>query len=398
LRDYGQDTQTIWDGDPKCEHEWGKEITRKQSGGTRISSVTNNSDERIHFVSKSNFCSKCGGWKGQLGLEPTLNLYIKHLCEIFDEVKRVLKKIGTCWVNLGDTYSTHGGSKGSKYAHNFRSAEESVEQGIYQPKPSNSLQGLPEKSLCQIPSRFAIEMCNRGWVLRNELIWHKPNCMPSSTKDRFTADFEKIFFFVKSKKYYFEMQYEPHTDDWYSRAITWRNGNAKQQQRGKSYHQFGEVKPFQNPPNPLGRNKRCVWKIPTQPFPDAHFAVYPEALIETPIKAGCPEFICEKCGEPRKKMYASGERIETGGTREKDTPSIGNKDIPTGYILKIERGYSDCGCKAGFKPGIVLDPFCGSGTTCVVAKRIGRRWIGIDINRDYCEMARKRVAQVKGRL
>ena len=139
------------------------------------------------------------GVPGQLGLESTFNEYISKLCDIFDEVKRVLKKEGTCWVNIGDTYVGSGFGAGGK--HHFLS-----DQALKNP---TKFAGLPNKSLCQIPSRFAIEMCNRGWILRNEIIWHKPNCMPQSVKDRFTVDFEKIFFFVKSKKYYFETQYEP---------------------------------------------------------------------------------------------------------------------------------------------------------------------------------------------
>lgn len=116
------------------------------------------------------------GTKEQLGLESTFDEYINKLCNVFDECKRVLKKNGTCWVNVGDSYINIS------------------------------------KCLAQIPNRFAIEMCNRGWILRNEIIWHKPNAFPSSVKDRFTVDFEKLFFFVKNKKYYFERQLEPVKD------------------------------------------------------------------------------------------------------------------------------------------------------------------------------------------
>jgi len=112
-------------------------------------------------------------WKGQLGLEPTFNMYINHLCDIFDEIKRVLKSSGTCWVNIGDRYST-------------------------------SKSGIISKCLIGIPFRFTIEMINRGWILRNTIIWHKPNAMPSSVKDRFSVDFEYIFFFVKNQEYFFD--------------------------------------------------------------------------------------------------------------------------------------------------------------------------------------------------
>ena len=144
------------------------------------------------------------GVAGQLGLEPTFQEYISKLCDIFNEVKRVLKKEGTCFVNLGDTYS---GNKEGKTDNKVSDYLKENSTGIHKKAT------ITEKCLCQIPSRFAIEMCERGWILRNRLIWHKPNCMPSSVDDRFTVDYEDIFFFVKSRKYYFDMDSirEPHT-------------------------------------------------------------------------------------------------------------------------------------------------------------------------------------------
>lgn len=183
---------------------------------------------------------------GQLGLESTFQEYINKLCDIFDEVKRVLKKQGTCWVNIGDT--------------------------------------LLNKSLCQIPSRFAIEMTNRGWILRNEIIWHKPNAMPSSANDRFTIDFEKVFFFVKSKKYYFNQSLEESKN---RTDLEYRNTLRK----GKNYN---HKEPYKNNfPKKFRedgmRNSRSVWTIPTKSFKGAHFAVFPEELCIKPIQSGCPE-------------------------------------------------------------------------------------------------------------
>lgn len=142
----------------------------------------------------------------QLGLESTPEAYIDRLCTIFDEVKRVLTKDGTCWVNLGDTY---GGFK----------------QGNTETNVKN---GGVEKSLCQIPSRFAIEMTNRGWILRNEIIWYKRNAMPQSATDRFTIDFEKMFFFTKSQKYFFKQQLEPIVS-----TPVKRTGNGRSEYQGK---------------------------------------------------------------------------------------------------------------------------------------------------------------------
>ena len=262
------------------------------------------------------------GVEGQLGLEPTFQEYINKLCDIFDEVKRVLKKEGTCWVNMGDSY-LGGGAKTGEGSLQLRG-------GAWKDNPKlatlKNNQTIPSKCLAQIPSRFAIEMCNRGWILRNEIIWHKPNCMPSSVKDRFTVDFEKIFFFTRSKKYWFETQYEPHESKphkYNGKKIQKAAGNSRAESDGKEFY------------NPQGRNKRCVWRITTKPYKEAHFATYPEDLCITPIKAGCP---------------------------------IG---------------------------GIVLDPFFGAGTTGLVARKLNRDFIGIELNPEYIKIAEARINGVK---
>jgi len=262
------------------------------------------------------------GVDGQIGLESTFQEYINKLCDIFDEVKRVLKNDGTCWVVIGDSYG------GTADKGNYVDPKNPLGRNAQ----SESLtKNVTPKCLLQIPSRFAIEMTNRGWILRNELIWHKPNVIPSSVKDRFTVDYEKIFFFSKSKKYYFEQQKEPmKTNDINpprgSKGVIGQlnSGLRKQDLVGRSDYTGKD----------LNRNMRCVWEINTQPFSGSHFAVFPEKLVETPIKAGCP---------------------------------IG---------------------------GVVLDIFMGSGTTGVVAKKLGRNYIGIELNEKYVEMAEKRIAKV----
>jgi len=263
----------------------------------------------------------------ELGLEPTFQEYINKLCDIFDEVKRVLKKEGTCWVNMGDTYISTGEGRHAGYT------DPKYKNGrVGRQIEANALpQIIPEKCLAQIPNRFSIEMCNRGWILRNEIIWHKPNCMPSSVKDRFTVDFEKLFFFVKSKKYYFETQYEPFKSE-PTKLRDKRNENY-----GKAFlSPLG--KGLRNGYEQGARNKRAVWTITTKPFREAHFATYPEALCETPIKAGCP---------------------------------IG---------------------------GIVLDPFFGAGTTGVVAKKLDRNYLGIELNPEYIKIAQARIKAVPEKL
>jgi len=217
--------------------------------------------------------------KGQIGLEEDFNDYIRKLCDIFDEAKRVLKNEGTCWVNMGDTYYTKSGS--SFLNDKIVSSKKIKITGI---NKANSIRGkglIKSKNLTLIPLRFAIEMQKRGWIIRNVIIWHKPNCMPSSVKDRFTVDFEYLFFFVKNKKYYFNQQREPHKKESIKRAEYGWEGHREP---GSSFSGMNIKKMC----HPNGRNKRCVWKISTKSFKGAHFAVYPPELIEIPIKAGCP--------------------------------------------------------------------------------------------------------------
>ena len=297
------------------------------------------------------------------------------------------KSSGTCWVNLGDTYSGNKNGKTDKKVADY--VKES------QQKVRKRVRGIPEKSLTMVPFRFAIEMVNRGWILRNTIIWHKPNCMPTSVKDRFTVDYEPMFFFSKSKKYWFESQYEPCK----TAPFEARQDGI----RAKKYHE-GKDQSLRFPIRyniPKGRRKRCVWRIPTKPYPEAHFAVFPEKLIETPIKAGCPEFICKKCGKAREKIFeASGGTIgkswhDHSADKEQGMhQSLGGLDSQgeQQYRMK-QKGITDCKCKAGYTSGIVLDPFVGSGTTLKVARALGRNYVGIDLNPEYITLAKKRIAE-----
>lgn len=240
------------------------------------------------------------GMKGQLGLEPTFEEYINSLCIIFDEVKRVLKKTGTCWVNLGDTYAGSGNGQNDYRTDKSRSIQGKGKysdkryqglgsaklgaKGIYHEttRVRHPTNGLPKKSLCMIPFRFAIEMVERGWILRNTIIWHKPNCMPQSMKDRFTVDFEYVFFFVKNKEYFFNQLFDTAS----SKENSYRNKLRQDKNYDVKYEGYKNNFPI---PKANGlRNKRTTWSIPTQPFKDSHFATFPEKLVETPILAGSP--------------------------------------------------------------------------------------------------------------
>ena len=271
--------------------------------------------------------------KGQLGLEKDFNDYIGKLCDVFCRVKRVLKDEGTCWVNIGDTYYSKSGS--SFLNDKLTSSKRIKKIGINRANEIRGLGLLQEQNLALIPFRFALEMQRRGWVIRNVIIWHKPNCMPCSAKNRFTVDFEYLFFFVKNRKYYFETQYEPLKETTQTRLkykFNFNKGDIASAVKTTGIRTFQK---HYNENKIEGRNKRCVWTISPSSFKGKHYATFPEKLIEIPIKAGCPE------------------------------------------------------------NGIVLDPFIGSGTTGMVCKRFGRNFLGIDIKPEYCKIAQKRIEEAE---
>lgn len=260
------------------------------------------------------------GVDNQLGLEPTIEAYISRLCDIFDEVGRIMTDNGTLWVNLGDTYGGSGGAGGDYLPGGLKEGQPTYRQPKTATRP---------KSLCLIPLRFALEMYNRGWIVRNRIVWWKRNCMPSSAKDRFTVDFEDFFFMTKSERYWFETQYED------TKALVIEPRMRKEMRQiisDKGKYTGRGIK------RTMKRIKRTVWDIPTKCYKEAHFATYPEDLIKTPILAGCPE------------------------------------------------------------GGVVLDPFMGAGTTAVVAARLKRQWLGIELNPAYIDIATKRIEHARAQM
>ena len=487
LRDYGIEP-VIWDGDKDCKHKWGnKNITlRHKSGETNPGKEGWFKDHGASDDKGNYFCIKCGAWKGNLGLEPTFDLYIKHLLDIFDEIKRVLRKDGVCFVNIGDSYGGSGNASGHK-ENTKNLGYKTLEMGASQGNQKTT-RGY-EKSLLDIPYRFSIGMIDRGWIKRNTVIWYKPNCMPESADDRFTVDFEYLYFFSKSNKvlfwtnektleciskkpsgtrgiegedwkwiicpacegkikdeicprcknigkvkysfwsghdYWFEQQFEeyaPATLPRMDRGVNinkWTMGadgqtphNLSQPRprkaRGYSTKQINEEKHRQQHHGQdinygkYGRNKRCVWKIPTKSFKEAHFAVFPVTLIEPIIKAGCPEFICKKCGKARVKILEPTEEYKEYLGKGNLEEHHAGQETKTKFKVKANaeykiKGYSDCGCNAGWESGINLDPFMGAGTTALVALTQRKRFLGIEIKQGYIDMSYKRIARVQQRI
>lgn len=332
LRDYGLEPQ-IWDDLGDCEHEWGDDLIHKKTRydlGTSTQSGTNKDQMACNtYEHHHQFCLKCNAWKGSLGLEPTPELYIQHMVQVFREVRRVMRKDGTCWLNLGDSYAAQGIS-GRDIGYNERTGRgKIIRQNRYKILPPN----LKPKDLCMIPARVALALQADGWWLRSDIVWAKPNPMPESVTDRPTRSHECIFLLTKDKRYFYDAEAikEPNSPD----------GRKVKEFRGsKKYaNGFGPNKASMTPLRKHerwpegGRNKRSVWTIATQPFPEAHFATFPEEIPRICILAGCPE----------------------GGT--------------------------------------VLDPFSGSGKTLIVAKKLRRKAIGIELNQEYAEMGVKYLSQ-----
>ena len=272
------------------------------------------------------------GVDGQLGLEPTPEEYVANLVEVFREVRRVLRDDGTLWLNLGDSYN---GSKMNRSGqHGYKDGRSNKDKRF----SVGGVEGLKPKDLVGIPWMVAFALRADGWYLRQDIIWHKPNPMPESVKDRCTKAHEYIFLLTKKKKYFYDAEAikEKQSGEIKTRRFS-SDGGAKARAMGK--HISGGNEGTGAKWTDTGfRNKRSVWTIPTKPFKEAHFATFPPDLIKPCILAGCP----------------------VGGT--------------------------------------VLDPFAGSGTTLLVAMQHHRKSIGIELNPEYIEIAKRRLNSVQLKL
>ena len=345
------------------------------------------------------------GVPGQLGLEPTLDEYIDKLVAIFREVRRVLKDDGTVWLNMGDGYAAQQGrgmpGAPRKKEHRNRPAL-SAEKVRHPTKP---------KDLIGQPWRPAFALQADGWYLRSDIIWAKPNPMPESVTDRPTKAHEYVFLLSKQARYFYDADAvrEEHQDKMGTERFVGKCNINKDEYESNHQGWYGVgYKKTHNQYNPAGRNRRTVWTIATQPFPEAHFATFPEALVEPCIRAGTSERgNCAECGKPWVRV------VEDAGYR-KHRPSAGNdprsrnedkQAIGAGQhgwrgnnLLKNPAetiGWKpSCSCSADTVAPIVLDPFMGSGTVALVAKKLNRHFIGIELNPEYIEIANRRLEQV----
>jgi DNA modification methylase len=277
------------------------------------------------------------GHDGQIGLEATPEAYVARMVEVFREVRRVLREDGTCWVNLGDSYNNAGSSKnGTGLDGKQRGGATGAdgECGYKKRDLRHALKGsgIKHKDLCGIPWRVAFALQSDGWWLRQDIIWHKPNPMPESVRDRCTKAHEYVFLLTKSERYFYDAEAVSEAATHAGKTVK-TNGAAGMEGFGDGMRtRAGFARGIV-----VGstRNRRSVWTVATKPYSGAHFAVMPAALVEPCIKAGCPE----------------------GGT--------------------------------------VLDPFAGSGTTLAVAASLGRNAIGCELNPAYIELAEVRIREAR---
>lgn len=337
------------------------------------------------------------GVEGQLGLEETPQLYVEKLVDIFREVKRVLRSDGTCWLNLGDSYTSAGGGGearmidlGKPSKGTFRQGN--IEHGRSGKRPYQSA-NLKPKDLIGIPWRVAFALQEDGWWLRQDIIWSKDNPMPESVTDRCTKSHEYVFLLTKSARYFYDAEAvkEPCSD------ATINDGRTKRGTRGMQgvYYAIDGNCGY----DPSGRNLRSVWTINTHSYAGSHFATMPPKLAETCIMAGTSQAgCCSECGKPWERVVEieSHPNIKKAGQKHDGTyyrPNPGG-GVSTDTRNKRHCGFrTTCSCNAPSQSCTVLDPFGGSGTTGEAAQRLGRNAILIELNPDYLPLIYKRTRQ-----
>ena len=370
LRDYG--TVTWSGGDPECDHK-----TTATGGNPRQGPNKSNND--ADGTPYKNICGKCGAVRhdDQLGLEPTPEEYVGKLVEIFAQVWRVLRDDGAVWLNLGDSYSSGGRSDYGPSSAANSCMPDHVTMLAHQQKPPTPA-GLKPKDLCGIPWRVAFALQADGWYLRQDIIWAKPNPMPESCRDRCTKAHEYIFLLTKRARYYYDAEAiaEPAAET---------NDARPRMGQGRTFVDNGK------------RNKRSVWTVSVARYPAAHFATYPPALIEPCVLAGTSERgRCPQCGAPWLRLVKQGDQVGRRDNGEGDAfLDAGMSSGRAGTRNRETIGWAPgCQCPpADPVPCLVLDPFCGAGTTGLVADRLGRDFIGIELNPEYIDLARARITE-----
>lgn len=317
---------------------------------TRLSALADSSVDCV-VTSPPYFRLRDYGADGQIGLEPHVDDWANHLVTLSDEVRRVLVPTGTFWLNVGDTYSGH------------------------------SSQGAARKSLLMAPERLALCLQDNGWIIRNKIVWAKPNPVPTSVRDRLNCTYEVIYVLARQPRYFFDLDgiRQPLSSRSTPKRTTKQaTGQAREAWRGPNgmaASGLQAIKAQGRNGHPLGKNPGDVWTITPGGYRGAHHAIFPLALAERMIAAGCPEARCTRCRAPWRRNVIRA----LGGiaTREALAPT--------------------CECNTSREPGLVLDPFMGSGTTAIAAETLHRDWMGIEINPVFAAAADQRIADARER-
>lgn len=451
--------ETVWDEPPEgCVHQWETTYSYWDNrhaaalAADGVDDLGSKVDRRGKVASTR--CPSCGAWKGAFGLEPSVAMYVAHAVQIGEELRRVLRPDGTLWLNLGDSYSGSGRGPEGGLKSTIKVGETRATQGSSNGLVRERPEGLKPKDLVGVPWRVAFAYQSAGWYLRCDVIWAKPNPMPESVRDRPARSHEYIFLLTKSGRYFYDNDAvkNPLAAATLRELSTRYEGIAKKAYEGtgaqdpsatktrvvdgirERVRQLG-LKTYEgirqdgSPAeveariigsalaSQVGSNLRSVWPIATEPYPGAHFATFPRRLVETCLKAatssaGC----CASCGAPYERRYEetgevvpaqdpdgpNGRRLERMAVESQDRPLVKEGGEPAGArtlprAVRRDLGFvKACDCPGAERlPCLVLDPFSGSGTTCDVARSMGRRSVGIELNPLYVTMARERVGHYR---
>lgn len=406
LRSYKIDP-VVFGGDSGCEHEWGnaykKIISQGYSEKSTLDGFTNsNTKGRIlafcKEISQSQFCQKCDAWRGQLGLEPSIDLFLDHMMLIMAEVWRVLRDDGVCFVNIGDSFAGSGkGQRGDGTHSAVPGDKQYTNKGASAGNLPKIKTNIKPKSLCLIPQKFAIRCQEAGWIVRSEIIWHKPNPMPESCKDRPTKAHEQVWMLTKQGKYFWDQEGVKESPQ-RKVNVGWKDSDLKEYSCDPRLDKQGTYKDWRKycPTGEVeARNIRSVWTLSTEPSPEAHFATFPSKLVEIMIRAGSSPKACEICGAPWKRIIDYRANYEKRGAAHQPG-NTSTKVDSSGWkppTIKILGWQPTCKCdNKGTGKCIILDPFAGTATTVLVAEKLGRIGIGLDLSSEYLwDIAKKKV-------
>lgn len=444
LRDYGTGEWTGGD-DPACDH-----VERLQGRVSRSNTLGKDATHpdrdtlppgkiEEQPVLYAGTCGRCGAQRAdaQIGLEETPAMWVDALVDVFRSVRRVLRDDGTVWLECGDTHIAYNANRAAS-----RSLSGSADAA--RPRAARGLPGLKAKDLVMAPFLLALGLQADGWYVRQVNIWHRPNPMPESAKDRPTTAHTYVFLLSKRARYFYDGYAirDPAAND--------PNAGGRQRALRRGAVDYAETLDLGGPTADRKRamngtkrrtvrpgvdtngggqgsgemsfpldtaNARTVWSIPTEPTPFAHFATFPQALVEKCIKAGSSEHgCCSACGSPYRRVLENRTVLETGSWHDGDPEkrlTIGQRadpglklmgsDFYNGYSAGETAGWEPtCACSEPLPgqppppvvPCTVIDPFMGSGTTALVARRLGRHAVGAELSAEYLAIARSRLAQL----